>query len=375
MIKVLHTSDLNIGADLPYDGAVVNALRQAQLATLGTLVDLAIAHEVQLFVVAGHLFSSHAPHESYRGPVLQQLQRLRDHQIHIALLPGCYDHPLGSDSVYAHPDFSEWVVKDRYLQGEPAVFELNEQTLNLYTLPWQIDAGESATGFMQRHHSDGVHVGVLHSHKLEAHQVNPYQENLVCWRPAIQAWDLDYVITGNRFADQLVDGEKILAYCPGTPQGLSFNDCGSRCCALVVINDGRVQLTKLQCHSVLFQRQELDVTGVDTATELSCLLLDRANRELALDVKLTGTIEELHDWVLLQKQCAAEFFLLELTDSTSFLNSRYVQQMAEEDTVRGILCRRMTELAAAGGDSHCGVYEMALRELLQRFNVVGEAVS
>lgn len=374
MIKILHTSDLNIGADLAYVDAVANTLRQAQLTTLKTLVDQAIDHDVQLFVVAGNLFASHAPHECFRAAVLEQLNRLQDLQIRIVLLPGGGDHPLGSDSVYAHDDYSKWVLKDRYVQAEPESFAVNDQTVYLYALPWQIDSGESADLFMQRRTGDGIHIGLLHSHKLDTSQLNPYQENLICWRPALIGWNLDYVIAGNQFPDQLVDGENILAHCSGTPQGLSFMDCGSCYSAIVTIDDQRVQLTELETQSVRFERYELDISSVTNGAELNQRLLEFADRNLALAVKLIGTIEELYDWELLKHECSAAFAYLELADATSFIESRYVQQMAEEDTVRGIVCRRMVELAAVGGENQREIYEMALRELLKRFKIVGEAM-
>lgn len=374
MIKILHTSDLNIGADLAYADAVATTLRQAQLTTLERLVDQAIDHDVQLFVVAGNLFASHAPHECYRVAVLEQLNRLQQQQISIVLLPGGGDHPLGSDSVYADDDYSDWVLKDRYVQAEPESFAVNGQTVYLYALPWQIDSGESADLFMQRRAGDGIHIGLLHSHKLENPQLNPYQENLICWRPALMEWDLDYVIAGNQFPDKLIDGEKIIAYCPGAPQGLSFMDCGPCHSAIVTLDDQKVQLTELESQSIRFDRQELDISTVTNSLDLNQRLLALGDGNLALAVKLIGTIEELYDRELLNQECSVAFAYLDLTDATSFIDSRYVQQMAEEDTVRGIVCRRIVELAAVGSESQREIYEMALRELLQRFKIVGEAM-
>lgn len=374
MIKILHTSDLNFGVELPYDEVTTAALHQAQQQTLVRLVDLAIEQQVQLFVVAGNLFSSHAPSPEICQPVLQQLLRLHEEQIEIALLPGCLDHALGPDSVYMQEHYTAWELKDRFVEGEPVRYEFNGQALYLYALPWQIDRGDNAGELMQRRDADGLHIGVLHSHKLENRQVNPYQENLVCWRPAIESWLLDYVIVGNRFSDRLKAGERDIALCPGAPQGLSFSECGPRYCTLVTVGEDQLETQCLEVQTITFQQQELNLGDLEGSDALNEAMAHWADPRLALQLTLVGTVEHLFDCSALQRQLAKFFCYLELKDGTSFLQSCFVQQLAEEDTVRGILCRRLIELAAA--DEHQRtIYELALRELLQRFNLIAEAQS
>ncbi|WP_321531098.1 metallophosphoesterase [uncultured Desulfuromonas sp.] len=368
MIKILHSSDLSLGGKLPFSPAVGERMAAAQLATLDRLLAHATAHEVDLLIFTGNLFAHHAPEVSLREAVAHRLTALAP-TIRIVILPGCYDHPLGGDSVYRDERFHPWVVEERSVDSQPLVFNLTAGDLFLYTLPWQCDPG-NAQSYMARRCGDGVHLGAFHSLKLD--QRNPFQDPLVHWKKAILAWDLDYVVVGNRSHGTVEHGGTLRADCPGTPQGLSFNECGERCCSVVTLGADGAALESPATESIRFEQRELAVMTHEPAEHFHQMLDEWAQRDVALRVRLVGAIEELFDPVKVVARHQERFALLACDDETRFLASETLTRLAEEETVRGILCRRFIELAVEASESQRSVYEQALRELLHRFHAVAE---
>ncbi|PLX95865.1 MAG: hypothetical protein C0620_03420 [Desulfuromonas sp.] len=373
MIKVLHSCDLNLGAEMLYPQAVCDRLSQAQLSVLDTILDLATEHGVDLLVFTGNLFAHHAPEEALREAVIHRFKALPA-AIRLVVLAGCYDQPLGPDSIYHHADFSPWFVDSARANGSPLNVKDGHCPVWLYTLPWQCDAGDGALGFMQRNREKGIHLGAFHSHKLK-HRPNPYQDPLAHWTKAITSWQLDYVMVGNRRAGQLSndDGQPI-ADCPGAPQGLSFQEPAQRYCSLVELGEAQTTCQALPCQHLRFEQCNLVLDGHGAEEKLHKILSEKASDELALQLKLHGDIEELFDVEAIAQRHRDEFVFLTMVDETHFLNSDYMTQMAQEETVRGILCRRLVEMAVDAGENQRAVYERAVRELLHRFHAVaGEA--
>ncbi len=368
MIRLLHSSDLSLGAKLPFAPAVSERLAGAQLASLDRILAHATDHEVDLLIFTGNLFAHHAPEASLREAVAQRLAALAA-PLRVVILPGCYDHPLGSDSVYRDERFQPWVIEERGVDSQPQVLNLKGGRLSLYTLPWQCDPGH-ADCYMARRPDEGLHLGAFHSLKLD--QRNPFQDPVVHWKKAIMAWNLDYVVVGNRSPGTVERGGVLLADCPGSPQGLSFNECGERGCSLVTLDKNDVRREWLATESIRFDQQELAVLRHEPSEHFHQMLDEWAQRDVALRVRLVGGIEELFDPLTVIARHQERFALLLCDDDTRFLTSETLTRLAEEETVRGILCRRFIEKAVEAGESQRSVYEQALRELLHRFHAVAE---
>jgi len=100
-IKILHTSDVHLDAYTLPHVALAHEKRDKILTAFRRVIDLALAEEVDLMVIAGDFFdSSRAPEEVLEFAV-QQLRRL---SAPVVILPGNHDC-LAHNSVYRRVDF------------------------------------------------------------------------------------------------------------------------------------------------------------------------------------------------------------------------------------------------------------------------------
>src|SRR3990170_3682165 len=87
MLKIIHTSDLHIGAKFGAFGEKAEAQRKAILNALAKIVDLAIERSAHIVLISGDLFDSNFPSRASVDFVKSQLRRLNDAKILGADLP------------------------------------------------------------------------------------------------------------------------------------------------------------------------------------------------------------------------------------------------------------------------------------------------
>ena len=104
MLKIIHTSDLHIGAKFGTFGEKAEAQRKAILNALAKIVDMAIERSAHIVLISGDLFDSNFPSRVSVDFVKNQLKRLNDAKIHAAILPGTHDC-LSQDSIYKRERF------------------------------------------------------------------------------------------------------------------------------------------------------------------------------------------------------------------------------------------------------------------------------
>lgn len=121
----------------------------------------------------------------------------------------------------------------------------------------------------------------------------------------------------------------------------------------------------------VFTSRQLDVREVADQHALCDVISRFGCQSVALTVELVGPVNEPICVDGLQQACREAFYSLEIIDNTQLLQSAYLQEMAKENTVRGVLAQRLIALDAATSDvAQKRIYELALRELLLRFKAV-----
>lgn len=94
-MKILHAADLHIDSPLrglgSYEGAPVEEIRGATRRAVENLVDVAIANDVDLIVLAGDVFDGDWKDYSTGLFWVNQLARLRDEEIPVVLVAGNHD--------------------------------------------------------------------------------------------------------------------------------------------------------------------------------------------------------------------------------------------------------------------------------------------
>lgn len=91
MLKLLHTSDLHLGAKLSWLGDKSQSHRKLLWTTLDRLIDLAIKEQVQLVLFSGDVFDSYYPDDAATTKFTSALLKLAQNSIYSVIIPGNHD--------------------------------------------------------------------------------------------------------------------------------------------------------------------------------------------------------------------------------------------------------------------------------------------
>ncbi|MFZ3048554.1 MAG: DNA repair exonuclease, partial [Desulfatirhabdiaceae bacterium] len=95
MPKFIHAADIHLDSPLLkleyYDGAPVDAIRNATRKALENLVNLAIAESVDFMLIAGDLYDSDWKDYNTGLFFVSQMARLREHGVRVLIIAGNHD--------------------------------------------------------------------------------------------------------------------------------------------------------------------------------------------------------------------------------------------------------------------------------------------
>lgn len=129
MLRIIHTSDIHLGAKFSSLGKKADAQRQALKDALAKVVDHALVSKANLVLITGDLFDSNFPSPTSVSFVKVQLARLNEARIWTMILPGTHDC-LAKSSVYIREDLSHAL---------PYVYIFNDAAVSVKVIP-DIDA-------------------------------------------------------------------------------------------------------------------------------------------------------------------------------------------------------------------------------------------
>ncbi|MBI5913374.1 DNA repair exonuclease [Candidatus Azambacteria bacterium] len=135
MLRIIHTSDIHLGAKFSSLGKKADAQRQALKDSLAKVVDHALASKANLFLITGDLFDSNFPSPQSVSFVKSQLARLNEARIWTMILPGTHDC-LSKSSVYVREDLSH-NLPYVYVFNDAEVFakEISDIDTTIYAKP------------------------------------------------------------------------------------------------------------------------------------------------------------------------------------------------------------------------------------------------
>jgi len=372
MIRCLHTADLHLGASFPGLGPFGDSRANDFILTFRRLIDLAIQHETDLFLVAGDLFDVPEPESALVGCVEGELQRLVQRGILPVLLPGTHDHLLGGKAVYGEGRFPGCL--QLLSNNGPQHVRVRDNDVFFYACSWGREGGLELTKNMARRTENGLHVGLLHG-SLEGSPDWEYRsKDLPFTFPGLKQWQLDYVALGHYHRFQRLEDEKRLWACyPGSPEGKRFGENGPRYALLVDIESGNPSVSTLEVQSRVLLEPVVEVDASMCDARIAETISAFGGEGRLARVRLTGVLDRALDLAYLQSYAASRFDHLELDDQTRWLDGDFIAAIADEETVRGACVRRFqTLLDEAGTEEVRGEIEQAFREVMVRFQGQGE---
>jgi exonuclease SbcD len=300
MVRILHTSDVQLDAPFHFLGDKGQRHRQQLRETFRRIVDMAAEAEFDLLLIAGDFFNDNRPRQDTIDFVASQLGRL---DILVCILPGnhdCYD----ATSVYPKARFPDNVT---ILTEQPTVWEFADLDVAVYgnaILSRQSRLsplrGLTRTGRMR------WHIALAHGNLVRPDITDPPRPI----RPEeISASGMDYVAMGDwhAFADYSQSGVK--AFYSGAPEPTALDQKGAGYVACVEIDESSVRVRPEQVGAISTDEMSVDVSGKSTA-QIVEEIRARANPNLMLKVTLSGLMDPgtVLDTEKLEQELAPYFY-------------------------------------------------------------------
>lgn len=346
MLTILHAADFHL--DSPFHSLPIQEAqqrRQGQRKVLESLGELALAHKVDLVLLAGDLFDS----DQVYPETLEALSRtLGQMPCPVVIAPGNHDC-YTPHSPYAA---ARWPGNVHIFTGESVTaIPFPELGVTVYGCafvgPFRED--DPLAGFSAPR--DGsVSIGLFHGEVAKAGRYAPIAPE------SLASSGLAYAALGHVHAAQAhADGPTPWAYA-GCVQGRGFDEPGDKGCYLVRLENSRADFTFLPLPGPRYWVLSAPVGDDPAAAVAQALGQDR--REDYVRLTLTGESEPL-DLPALQTLGDGLCRVLQLRDQT--LPALDLWARAGEDTLTGHFLREMKARLDAASEADRPLVQAALR--------------
>lgn len=230
-MKILHTSDWHVGSPCAQYGEAASRVREHRGRAVRRLPEIAVAHEVDLVLVAGDLFDSSFADEDTVSEVVSLLNQFAP--LRVVVIPGNHDlyEPGGVWDRRAWDQLGEHVTvaleaEELSLDDRVSVFPcpIKQKQSRLDPTEW----------IPPRSTDDGrIRIGLAHGSLDALAKV----ENFPIAQERAEVVGLDYLALGDWHGAR-VFGSGSTAYC-GAPEGLTFGERRAGSALVVEIADTR----------------------------------------------------------------------------------------------------------------------------------------
>jgi DNA repair protein SbcD/Mre11 len=350
-VRLLHTSDVHLGATFKVLGERGPEHRRQLRDTFAHVVDTAVAERVDAVLIAGDLFDSVAAARVQAPFAAEQLGRLGQAAIPVCAIAGNHD-PLGEGSTGVWADLERrcpgLTVFGAHL-GERVIPE-RDLTIVGRSAPRRLSAESPLAGLPVRRQTRFL--AALAHGSVERPD---YEAQFTTITPReIGASGVDYLALGDWHSAQEVSAEGVTAWYSGAPEMIDFDEGQSGYVLLVTIPaPGRAEVERRRVGRRRGERLVVDLATAGDADAIARRIRDGADADLALRVVLTG-LGGLDTRVLaerLRDELAPSFFRLDVRDESHLRPDVVDPAQYPEHTVIGRFVREMRDqIASREGD-------------------------
>jgi DNA repair exonuclease SbcCD nuclease subunit len=374
MIRVLHISDVHLGARLGGFESAAAERREAIRAAFRRLPDRAEALEVDAVLVAGDLFDATRPAAADVDVAREVLRALAANGRPVVAIPGNHDAAAAADSPWrAMPDVVTTILDPRF--GGPRTFALRggETALHVYGIAFDPAVESDPVGGYRRADAPGMHVLLLHAGVAD-HPDWTGGASLRTTTAELAGLDADYVALGDYhgFRPPSEFGGAPACYC-GSFAAVAIDEVGPRGCAIVDLEPGAPPRVRLEPSPVpaLVDLGNLDVSDaddeIDVAERVGAALGDATAHPVAT---LSGEPAFPLDIDRVRDAVRERYGFAVVRDETRFIDSAHVRALAGQPTIAGHVARLGLERReAAAGEAARAEAERALRLALRALEV------
>ncbi|MBM3306914.1 MAG: DNA repair exonuclease [Candidatus Eisenbacteria bacterium] len=269
MIRIIHTSDVHLGAPLGWLGRRAAEQRDALRKAWTAVVDRTLSERADCLIVAGDLFDSNSPPASVVRFVLKELDRLGTASAtEVVILPGSHDF-LSLGSVYGsyEREFRRLPhVHVLGLDGRSCVV-LRKSGMAVHGNPPRSNrSSERQLARLRPRDDSRWNVAVAHG---TVEVVPGAAEDHPIALADLSSMEWSYVALGHWHSWREIEGTTAPAVYPGAPETIAVDQVGSGHAALVVLDETGVTTSRLRLGTRSVVEAEVDVTAAPDAAEVA----------------------------------------------------------------------------------------------------------
>lgn len=338
-MKILHTADLHIGAELSYLGETRTARKYEVLEVFKSITELCKAQQVEICLIAGDLFDSNSAAKEFFEPVIRAVEETPETRFFY--VAGNHD-PLDAASPFMSIDLPENLT----------VFGGEYETVEIEELKARITGRSFTHSSMEFKPSAPIpkdeytNILLLHSDFGAAgSSYNPIPHEFV------QCSDADYIALGHihkRTAVERID-TTFIAY-PGCPEGQGFDEAGEKGVYLGELSKGFCDLKFIPCSKRLHVVKKVDASSFASVPALAEGIVSGLRAEFGEDfgrhlykLILTGEVEQPERIVLPELTSLLESSLYFVKLKNRISQKVDLNLLAGELSLRGVFVKKMLE--------------------------------
>jgi DNA repair protein SbcD/Mre11 len=335
-MKIVHTSDIRLGASFVGLKLAGDKLRAGLKASLSRIVDYTLSEKADMLLIAGNLFDSHEVSKNLQDYAATQLRRLGS--IPVVILPGQKDTP--TDIAFwrtwegMRPPTNVYVILDKkkaYLKFKDlncsifGLFSSNDGDLNL------------PAGFTNLLQESKYNIAVA-SGSLAGMSSANRSGNLLS--------NFDYIALGGQpsFMDLSCPGFR--AAFSGGPEQRDYNENQAGNLVEVEITDAKnLKVEKVPFGRFVWKELELQAKEIANNDDLVRKINEHAGENVILRVKLSGLalFEAGLGPEFVHKQISGGFLYLDIIDEMIVFPENVSEVKVSEKTILGQYLRLMAQ--------------------------------
>ena len=383
MLKLLHASDIHIGAKFSSFGEKAAAQRQALLDAFAKIIDLAISEQVQLLLIAGDLFDSNFPSYQSVSFVKEQLKKLDKEGIRAVILPGTHDC-LSRDSIFKRENLTigmahififdnpeetrkEFPELDLMIFGKPNISNKSPDSplASLKGNPRTLRAEQSPYDDKARDSKSKYKIAMAHGSVQIEGKAAP--DDLPISFQDIADSGMDYIALGHWHGAQDFSSGKVKAWYAGSPE-ITYQEgkggLGQGYALIVEIGQNGTNVSPIKITDKEIKEINFDLQMFENREALYQEIEKLANPNLILSVSLSGfaNAENLLSFQKIEEDFQNKFFYIKVKNNLSLRLEDIDSRNYPEELILGQFVRVMQDkISKASSDEEKSILKDALQ--------------
>lgn len=277
MFRFIHAADIHLDSPLRglerYEGAPVDAIRQASRRALENLVSLALQEQVAFVIIAGDLFDGDWKDYNTGLYFVRQMSRLAEASIPVFLLKGNHDAANKLTKSLPLPDN----VKV-FSHKKPETFRVEELLVSVHGQSFATgDVRDDLSAAYPPAEPGRVNIGVLHTCASGRDGHDAYAP---CKLDGLISKGYDYWALGHIHKKEVLNIDPLIVF-PGNIQGRHIRETGPKGCSLVTVDErGKLSEEFVELAVMRWEQVDVDLSEAKSEDEAFSIITSTLDSEL-----------------------------------------------------------------------------------------------